>query len=855
MPSRETIIREFMQAIAGGRAALFAGAGLPAECGLPTWKVALKQLAEIIGDEVSADFERLMRAQIEAGDYLQAAEIFGVACNQLTKDRRYAALREVFGKDITLSNRLIGLMGIPFRLIVTTNFDNTLEDAYAEAQGRALDLYDNTKEDLRAALAPERSSIVHLHGRLAKPDSLVLTRSDYAEIKTWEWYRNFIRLLLRDYAVLFAGFSFNDPAIRLLLEAMTDELPPSPANQAYALVPGSAKDLFAELRSWNVTVVDYNDDGEHSELWGFLSQLADRIGVGADEESDELQMRSELELVKENLAAGYTHFVASQRHPNAVRSVYAGLVYSSVHDLSDAASDECSRSDVKAKLGDIFKFTETQADHIISEGLDALESDGWVTKSDDGAIRLRRLQDQSLHKDLETLASAVRARALVRMQSDVEAIEIEGLARFVLEILLIHGMAIGHAVVRGRPLSLPKLESTLIECFIDTFGPIKPHWREPLLEATRSMFVNPTESEDSLITGLARMAFITDVLVDAPSLGSLTGLGFVRSVILDANVLLPASLDSHPDEALYARLFEKVDQLGGNLLTTTGFVNEMVSHRAVARREVNRLELEDHDKLVEYVRMYGTYGVSDLIVGFAHSVEMDGFDGGFDEYLRREGIYSDEEATRERLAERGIGVVDPTETTGYEHQRARGWFGALKDEYRGGKDSEVIDHEAVLLELLVANIERSRPVWVVTNDRGLLKALETLVEAHPGLPARLLQVMLTPVQLMGYADLSVGDVDWSGFARLLCNPGYREFEEQIEGYIRERLIREFRDRAAGSITELTAAIHRAVGSLIDEVERTESSRGGREAAFFQRLEDFEDTFYAIVAERLKDEDG
>lgn len=850
MLRKDAFLDEFSTAALGGQAALFAGAGVPADCGLPTWGTALAELANELESEGAGEYARLMRLQIAQRNYLQAAEIFGVASNELTKDRKYAALRSVFGKNAAISGRVVRLMSIPFRLVITTNFDTTIEDAYAAAHERSLDIFDNTQEGLRAALAPERPAIVHLHGRIAKPESLVLTRSDYAELQTWEWYRNFLRLVLRDYAVLFVGFSFDDPAMRLVLEATSEELPPNPAKQAYALVPASKRESFSDLRAWNVSVLDYQSESDHEEMWSVLENLASRLGSAEARTSAEARSWSELELVKENLAAGYTHFVASRRHPNAVRSVYAGLVYSAMIDLADDDTDRCSLGVIEDRLASIFSFTRSQVRQVLDEGVSSLEREDWIARRDEDVIELTRTPDQSLSTDLRSLAEAVVNRTLVRTKTDLD-VETDAIAAFILEVLLLHGMAIGHAVIRGRPLSIPQLDEVLIEGFVDTFGTIRPYWREPLLEGTRSMFVNPTAEEDALITSVARMVFVTDVLVDAPALASLTGSGFVKSVILDTNVLLPASLTNHPDEALYARLFDKVDELGGQLMTTSGFVNELVSHRDVARRRIRKLGLDERGKLVEYVRMYGTYGVSDLIVSYAYAIEREDFSGGFDEFLRKQESYESEEATREALEQRGVRVVDLTETTGYDRQRMLGWYGALKDLYQGGKSSEVIDHEAALLEALVANVERSRPVWVVTNDRGLIRVLERLVESHPGVPAQVLQVMLTPVQLLGYADLSAGNVDWSGFSRLLCNPGFRDFEGQIEDYVRGRLIREFQERAAGSITELVAAIHRELGGTIDEVVRTHSSRSEQEDAFFQRFEEFEEAFYETVAERVR----
>ena len=208
--------------ILAGRCVAFVGAGFSAAAGLPSWPVLLTDIAR--GAGLDGGHEGLhLSALLERKDahaYDQAAQFIE---DRITRPRLVAALSERLGKvapNASLATRLDLLAGIPFRAILTTNFDGLLRGAVPGPQayirvlrgtpeGPWSDLFRQvTGGELRR---PDQSLVVKLHGDLADEGSVVFTRRDYRRrLYEQPGYVEFLRAVMASYTVLFMGFSFTD---------------------------------------------------------------------------------------------------------------------------------------------------------------------------------------------------------------------------------------------------------------------------------------------------------------------------------------------------------------------------------------------------------------------------------------------------------------------------------------------------------------------------------------------------------------------------------------------------------------------------------------------------------------------
>lgn len=205
-----------LRAIESGDCVAFVGAGFSAGA-VPTWGQLLRELATEVSDPARATVGSfLQREPISALDYEAAAQVLR---DEMTDDRFLQALRKRLAKPPTtetIERRLAWLRGIPFRAILTTNFDGILE---GEVPGRAAYLsvlrprqhrwFDRAYWD---GLRPG-PRVVRLHGdlRAEPPASIVLGRRDYRRrLHGDPGYQTFLRAVFATTTVLYLGFSFTD---------------------------------------------------------------------------------------------------------------------------------------------------------------------------------------------------------------------------------------------------------------------------------------------------------------------------------------------------------------------------------------------------------------------------------------------------------------------------------------------------------------------------------------------------------------------------------------------------------------------------------------------------------------------
>jgi hypothetical protein len=130
---------------------------------------------------------------------------------------------------------------------------------------------------------------MHLHGRIANArlgiaaSNLVLTSADFGEAYLRSgWASSFVYDLLRRYALVFVGYSADDPPMRYMLEATeAGRLYFRDLRRAYAFAPfddNSASDegnVFARWRAKGLVPILYqNCDQSHDSLYRSLSAWA-----------------------------------------------------------------------------------------------------------------------------------------------------------------------------------------------------------------------------------------------------------------------------------------------------------------------------------------------------------------------------------------------------------------------------------------------------------------------------------------------------------------------------------------------------------------------------------------------------
>ncbi len=202
-------MQELVNAIRGGNALLFVGAGVSMNLGIPSWAELTAHVAERLGFDPD-EFRALGDDQTLAEFYALQTGSVGPLRSWMDVEWHRDAAAKVRKSEI---HRLIVELGFP--VIYTTNYDRYLELAH-EAHGAKYVKIANIGE--MAGVVPGVTQIVKFHGDFEDDGSIVLTESSHFERLSLEGPLDLkLRADLLGRVALFVGYSVSDVAIRYLL--------------------------------------------------------------------------------------------------------------------------------------------------------------------------------------------------------------------------------------------------------------------------------------------------------------------------------------------------------------------------------------------------------------------------------------------------------------------------------------------------------------------------------------------------------------------------------------------------------------------------------------------------------------
>jgi len=260
-----------------GRCVLFCGSGLSAWAKLPTWTTLLEEIvgelsAELPDDADAAELNRLLKAGklLEVADHCK--EKLGRRYNDILSER----LRGATG-EIPEPHKVI--VQLPFSGIITTNYDKLLERSYASVGSTPKTPTHTDTETLGPLLFDQSFFILKAHGDIDRPESMVLTTRDYQEIiHANPAFNSIFSAILLTKAVLFVGYSINDPDFRLLLDRQLTVFRGS-IPERYALMSGVGRVEREVLwRTARIRVLSY-DEGKHEQVLEFLRGLLAQVAT------------------------------------------------------------------------------------------------------------------------------------------------------------------------------------------------------------------------------------------------------------------------------------------------------------------------------------------------------------------------------------------------------------------------------------------------------------------------------------------------------------------------------------------------------------------------------------------------
>ncbi len=309
--------RELIDLVASGEAVLMVGAGSGARVGYVTWDGLLEEL-ENLANSCGEGLD-----QTRKGDALAYTEDIKLHISQEMNGlgRYYALLQNLFSpKDPPFTDFHTKLVALPFRGILTTNYDTVLEAALGNLEQHTA--YDNSlvidensagrvHEFLMAMNNDKRMTrrIAHLHGKFDIPGSIILSIEDYHKVyglrlptnqgqRSTEWtlHRKLLWSVLATRRVVFVGFSMEDPYFDNMLETVSTDLWRWDKSIHFAImgispegVESSKSNAERLKHEYGVGTVFYEDpDNSHQGLDRIVDEIHEACTVRSQTAADQV---------------------------------------------------------------------------------------------------------------------------------------------------------------------------------------------------------------------------------------------------------------------------------------------------------------------------------------------------------------------------------------------------------------------------------------------------------------------------------------------------------------------------------------------------------------------------------------
>ena len=196
--------------------------------------------------------------------------------------------------EIAPSPALRMLAALPFRIIITTNYDRLFDVALGDAttrNGRRKDpikrIYDPRRggppEEVPVDPEEQRPVLLKLHGDVDRPESVVITEEDYIAFVQnmgnphFHPVHEYIRMRMRAWPFLFIGYSLRDYNLRLLFRTLRWGLDVSQFPLSFSVDPAPDNLVVAVWQRSTQPMVSFIQQ----DLWAFVPALY-RAVLGRD---------------------------------------------------------------------------------------------------------------------------------------------------------------------------------------------------------------------------------------------------------------------------------------------------------------------------------------------------------------------------------------------------------------------------------------------------------------------------------------------------------------------------------------------------------------------------------------------
>ncbi|WP_266365393.1 SIR2 family protein [Tellurirhabdus rosea] len=236
-------IENIQKAIESKKLVVFVGAGVSMNSGLPSWNELVKQLKYGIGIDDN-----------DTTDPLQVAQIY---YNQKGHKEYIEKVRNLLFHKRGVYNELHDVIfDLNPEHVITTNYDNFLEQVIRK---RALP-FSIIKEDKDFPYSKNSNLLVKIHGDLDN-DNFVLKEDDYLSYQDEHpLFDAFIKSIFSTKVVLFIGYGYSDPNLKIILHKVRNILGKDYQNSFLLTHSHFSEYKHEYLKNKGITVISFEDN-------------------------------------------------------------------------------------------------------------------------------------------------------------------------------------------------------------------------------------------------------------------------------------------------------------------------------------------------------------------------------------------------------------------------------------------------------------------------------------------------------------------------------------------------------------------------------------------------------------------
>jgi energy-coupling factor transporter ATP-binding protein EcfA2 len=266
---------DLVSALASQNCILFAGGGISAQAGLPTWGLGLRQILDRAARlDPSQDWDTL-RKGLEQGEMSGVSELIRA---RLPGEALAKICDEVFGGPAMRTSPMHSVLGhLPFTGVLTTSWDRTLDAAFEARHPNILSPTDS--QQFGEIIREGKFFLLKLYGDPRKLEEFLFTPEEYRKA-TYEneSFAKCVHSIYLSNTIIFAGASLE--GIHYFLAGL--RIHPDGGRRHFAIVP---KQLGMEIEAerfrtkYGIELLTYQPTPGFPELAQFFENLRARVNA------------------------------------------------------------------------------------------------------------------------------------------------------------------------------------------------------------------------------------------------------------------------------------------------------------------------------------------------------------------------------------------------------------------------------------------------------------------------------------------------------------------------------------------------------------------------------------------------